>query len=375
MRGNEEEPDEDNPRRGTRRHLYSGNTFHDQTFASVSADDVSEQSRLSMSVKLGTDLVSGSVDASLAEVDIRSRDPERAAESDIVIGPFGVLDFSGPAPFKGQSIASQDGVQLQKATPTVQSDSVIEQTEIMAAQSDDVPKQGDISVEMPDPSPASIIDSLSNIDDFLHWSDILSFSPDQTGFATHPTLSAPYEFSFDLSGEAMSLPTALNSMDDPLWMLTPQQTPMELRTSNEDVLKDGQFLLKHFQDVVIPRIMAIPFGQKSPWKILNLPAAVVAFGDSTYLGTEGVSHARLANLYGLFACAAMNLALQPSTETIHSPEHWNRVANQTYQHAKDHIQISLQHETAGPKKAKYKDQLMAANILTQYAVSSRVLFG
>lgn len=329
-----------------------------------------------MSVKLGTDLVSGSVDASLAEVDIRSRDPERSVERDIVIGPFAVLDFSGPAPFKKQSIASQEeGFQLQKPAPAVQSDPVIEQTEILAAQSDDAPQQGDISAEMPDPSPASIIDSLSNIDDFLHWSDILSFSPDQTGFATHPTLSAPYEFSFDLSGEAMSLPAALNSLDDPLRMLTPQQTPMELRTSNEDVLKDGQFLLKHFQDVVIPRIMAIPFGQKSPWKILNLPAAVVAFGDSTYLGTEGVSHARLANLYGLFACAAMDLALQPSTETIHSPEHWYQVANQTYQHAKDHIQISLQHETAGSKKAKYKDQLMAANILTQYAVSFRILFG
>lgn len=328
-----------------------------------------------MSVKLGTDLVSGSVDASLAEVDIRSRDPERSVESDIIIGPFAVLDFSGPAPFKRQPIASpEEGSQVQEPTLAVQSDPFIEKTQIPAAQSDDVPQQGDMSAEMPDPSPASIIDSLSNMDDFLHWSDILSYSPDQTGFATHPTLSAPYDFSFDLSGEAMSLPAALNSLDDPLRMLTPQQTPMELRTSNEDVLKDGQFLLKHFQDVVIPRIMAIPFGQKSPWKILNLPAAVVAFGDTTYLGTEGVSHARLANLYGLFACAAMDLALQPSTETIHSPEHWYQIANQTYQHAKDHIQISLQHETGGPKKAKYKDQLMAANILTQYAVSSPNLF-
>lgn len=51
-----------------------------------------------MSASLGTDLVSGSVDASLAEVDIRSRDPDRSVESDIVIGPFAVLDFSGSAP-------------------------------------------------------------------------------------------------------------------------------------------------------------------------------------------------------------------------------------------------------------------------------------
>lgn len=324
-----------------------------------------------MSVKLGTNLVSGSVDASLAEVDIRSRDPDRSLENDIVIGPFAVLDFSGPAPFKEQSPTSQEeSSHSQKSAPAIQLDHIPEQTEIPAAESDDVVQQRDISAKIPDPSPASIIDSLSNMDDFLHWSDILSFSPDQSGFATHPSLSAPYDFSFDLNGDAMSIPAALNTLEDPLRMLTPQQTPMELRTSNEDILKDGQFLLKHFQDVVIPRIMAIPFGQKSPWKILNLPAAVVAFGDSTYLGTEGVSHARLANLYGLFACAAMDLALQPSAETIHSPEHWYQIANQAYQQAKDHIQISLQHETAGPKKAKYKDQLMAANVLTQYAVSA-----
>lgn len=222
---------------------------------------------------------------------------------------------------------------------------------------------------MPDPSPVSIIDSLSTMDDFLHWSDILSFSPDQSGFATHLTLSAPFDFSFDMNNDAISIPAALNSLEDPLRMLTPQQTPMELRTSNEDILKDGQCLLKHFQDGVIPRIMAIPFGQKSPWKILNLPAAVVSFGATTYLGTEGVSHARLANLYAIFACAAIDLALQPSAQMIHSSEHWYQIANQTYQQAKDHIQISLQHETGGPKKAKYKDQLMAANILTQYAVS------
>lgn len=323
-----------------------------------------------MSASLGTDLVSGSVDASLAEVDIRSRDPDRSVESDIVIGPFAVLDFSGSAPSQAKpSPTPEEEPHTEIPTSALEPDDILQHTDIPTTHSDDVLQQRDIPAEIPDPSPVSIIDSLSNMDDFLHWSDILSFSPDQSGFATHPTLSAPFDFSFDMNNDAISIPAALNSQEDPLRMLTPQQTPMELRTSNEDILKDGQFLLKHFQDVVIPRIMAIPFGQKSPWKILNLPAAVVSFGDTTYLGTEGVSHARLANLYAIFACAAIDLALQPSTQIIHSSEHWYQIANQTYQQAKDHIQISLQHETAGPKKAKYKDQLMAANILTQYAVS------
>ena len=132
-------------------------------------------------------------------------------------------------------------------------------------------------------------------------------------------------------------------------------------------------LLKHFQDTVIPQIMAIPFGQKSPWKILNLPAAVVAFGDTTFLGTEGISHARLANLYGLLACSAIDLALKPQPDLTQSNKDWYEIANQTYNLAKDHIQTSLRHETQGPKKAKYKDQLMAANILTQYAVGNLVV--
>jgi arginine metabolism regulation protein II len=329
-----------------------------------------------MSASLGTDLVSGSVDASLAEVDIRSRDPDRPVESDIVIGPFAVLDFSGSAPSKAKASPTPDEIaHTQEPASLPQPDDIVQQTEIPATHSDDVLQHEDMPAEIPDPSPVSMIDSLSNMDDFLHWSDILSFSPDQSGFATHPTLSAPFDFSFDVNNDAISIPTALNSLEDPLRLLAPQQTSTELRTSNPDVLKDGQLLLKHFQDVVIPRIMAIPFGQKSPWKILNLPAAVVAYGDTTYLGTEGVSHARLANLYALFACAAIDLALQPSAQTIQSSEYWHQLADQTYQQAKDHIQISLQHETAGPKKAKYKDQLMAANILIQYAVSTiRIIF-
>lgn len=225
-----------------------------------------------------------------------------------------------------------------------------------------------IAEQIPDPSPVSIIDSLSQMDDFLHWSDLLSFSPDNAGLTTHPTLSMPNDLSFDLSNEMGLFQDPRNVQEEPTVILSSQKASEELASTTQDVLKDAQFLLRHFQDVVIPQIMAIPFGQKSPWKILNLPAAVMAFGDTTFLGTGGVSHARLANLYGILACSAIDLALKPPTELVESTECWRRLANQTYQLAKEHIQISLQQETNGPNKAKYKDQLMAANILTQYAV-------
>lgn len=303
-----------------------------------------------MSTALKKDLLSGSIDASLAEVDSRSRDPDRAPDGDIVIGPFSVLDFTTSRKKSERSDLMQDEI-----PPLPSSDQIANSVDTIMPE------------EITDPSPGSIIDSLSQMDDFLHWSDLLSFSPDQAGFALHPSLSMPYDLSLDMGQDTgLFLP---QGQDDSMRLLTPQQTPMEQTASPVNVLEHAQSLLKHFQDIVIPQIMAIPFGLKSPWRILNLPAAVVAFGDTTFLGTEGVSHARLANLYGLLACAAIDLALRPLPGASQSAEDWFQTASQTYQQAKDHMQISLQHETEGTKKAKYKDQLMAANILTQYAVS------
>lgn len=300
-----------------------------------------------MSAALESNLVSGSIDASLAEVELRWRDPDRPT-GDIVVGPFAVLDLNDGSIAQQQpelqQVSSQDGESASEATvPAVQlTDSIIA-----------------------GPSPPSIIESM---DDFLHWSDLLSFSPDQAGLLTHPTLSVPNDFSFDVGNEINLLQSLPNAQEGPMGVI-PEQTSVGLVSTSTDVLNDAQFLLKHFQNVVIPQIMAIPFGQKSPWKI-NMPAALVTLGETTFLGTDGVSHARLANLYGLLACSAIELALKPPTELVKSTEHWHHIAFQTYQWAREHFQISLQCEISGPNKAKYKDQLMAANILTQYAVGT-----
>ncbi|KAJ6108435.1 transcriptional regulator family: Fungal Specific TF [Penicillium sp. IBT 18751x] len=325
-------------RRGTRRHLYT------------------EQSRRSMSTALSKDLLSGSIDASLTEVDSRSRDLDREPNGDIVIGPFAVLDFTATVP------------QRQPAASIV----ARQEDELASNEPEPVQEQaGSLVVErIPDPSPAPIIDCLSHMDDFLHWSDLLSFSPDQAGLTTHPTLSTPNYFSINLDDETGLFQDVHNAPEEPTRILNTQQASTELTSTTPEVLRDAQFLLGHFQNIVIPRILAIPFEVKSPWKILNLPAAVMAFGDTTFLGSSGVSHARLANLYGVLACSAIDLALKPSAESMEPMERWYRTANQTYQLAKDHMQISLQQETHGPSKAKYKDQLMAANILTQYAILS-----
>ncbi|KAJ5790613.1 transcriptional regulator family: Fungal Specific TF [Penicillium psychrosexuale] len=313
--------------RGTRRYLYS------------------EQSRVSMSTALGSDLISGSIDASLAEVDSRLRDPERSLDGDIVIGPFAVLDFSS-APQKPQE-------SVHEIEPVKSDINFAVEAETMAPE------------ELQEPSP---LDSLSQIDDFLHWSDLLSFELGQTEFAANGALSTPNDLSFDMSHE-MGLPADLNHTDE-LQTFTTQYAPAELISTDIDALKDAPCLLKHFQDIVIPHIMAIPCRQKSPWKTLNVPAAVVTYSDSTFLGTERISHAKLANLYGLLACSAIHLVLNPAAISTKPPGYWWKVATQAYLQAKDHMQTSLHSETQGLKKAKYKDQLMAAFILIQYTIMS-----
>ncbi|KAJ5502304.1 transcriptional regulator family: Fungal Specific TF [Penicillium fimorum] len=334
MRTDSEKPESTNVPRGTRRYLYS------------------EQSRLSMSTALGSDLVSGSIDASLAEVDSRLRDPGRSLDNDIVIGPFAVLDFSSATQKPEQELVHEVG--------PVKPDmiSAVDATETVAPE------------KLPEHSPSPIFDSLSHIDDFLHWSDLLSLDPNQTEFATNGALSMPNDLLFDMGQEMGLLPVDLNYSDDLLQSFLTQQAPAELISADMDALRDAPALLRHFQDIVIPHIMAIPCRQKSPWRILNVPAAVVTYGDSTFLRTERVSQAKLANLYGLLACSAIHLVLNPSTISTKSPEYWWKVANHAYLQAKDHMQTSLHSETKGLNKAKYKDQLMAVCILIQYTIMS-----
>ncbi|KAJ5556325.1 hypothetical protein N7494_000240 [Penicillium frequentans] len=337
----------DDGRRATRRHLYT------------------EKDRLSMSDSLTTNLLSGSIDASLAEIELRSRDTDRATDDDVVIGPFGVLKFtSSSTEPQAQECVQSPAQQLVMPTLAQEVEPIPTDPGPSGSADDIVPE------EIQDTSPLSIMDSLSQMDDFLHWSDLLGINLDPSGFATYPNLSLQPDMSLDLNNDVGLLSFTSTTNNNSIQAMTPQQTPMDLVSTATDLLQNAQFLLKHFQDVVIPHIMAIPFGLKSPWKILNLPAAVVSFGDSTFLGTDGVSHARLANLYGIIACSALDLALRPQDGMLESSDHWHHTANQLYHNAKDHMQISLQHETQGPRKAKYKDQLMSANILTQYAILS-----
>ncbi|PYH67435.1 C6 transcription factor [Aspergillus vadensis CBS 113365] len=315
-----------------------------------------------MSDALSADLVSGSIDASLAEIENRSRDAERPSHGDVVVGPFSVLDFRLTGPKSASRAQPADET-------TVANDVVLSSGNTLPEGASGV-------------SPALSQDSLAYMNDLLQWSDILSLDPQLHSATLSGTLDlgdwlpldlvtqAPI-LEHNLLGEAPSLmdDTAAVYNSGPENDSAPNMIPT-VDCNPPDVLADAHFLLRHFQDHVISRMMAVPLDQKSPWKILNVPSAVVTYSDITFLGSQNITHARLANLYCLLACSALHLTVNPSMRTSDSTERWKPVADYAYHLAKDHMQMSLKHETQEPKKAKYKDQLMAICALTEFAVLS-----
>jgi arginine metabolism regulation protein II len=61
--------------------------------------------------------------------------------------------------------------------------------------------------------------------------------------------------------------------------------------------------------------------------------------------------------------------LNPGVTPEKPSQHWERLTTIAYADAKHHMRMSLEHEFQGPKKAKYKEQLMANLSLATFAVS------
>lgn len=302
-----------------------------------------------MSAALAADLPSGSIDTSLAEIDARSKDQRRSTNGAIVVGPFSVLDMT-PVSCSETHPRTADAVE-----------GVGEQGHVQPA----TPPVNDMPPLALSPS-STMIESLAQMDDFLHWSDLFDLGPDPLHLTPHPFLEPVDGFDFAMASTFAQEDTMEHN--DPRRIMTPQQSPLDTSWPPADVMADAPFLLKHFQDNVIAQMMAMPLGEKSPWKILNVPAAVLAYSDLTFLRTQNISHARLTNLYSLLAYSAYHLASNPNVINTNSVEHWKMVTEQAHRQAKDHMQMSLKHEIHQPKKAKYKDQLMAICGMIAFAV-------
>ncbi|KAK5936539.1 hypothetical protein PMZ80_011226 [Knufia obscura] len=311
------------PKVGTRRHLYT------------------EQARLSMSAQLTEQVEPRSVDNSLAEIDSWSQDTKKAGTDGLAVGPFGVIEFNNAAPAVAANLAS---------APTLAPAALV------------MPEMhNDPSSRLVDTP--STLDALTSLPDYLQWSDLfdldfenwLSQQPDN--FAVDATIA---DHDFGLQSTSTPYPA-----QPPVPI--PQSIPAPSNIDDLELKNEAPTLVKHFSDHVVAAIAALPFNTKSPYKVLNVAAAVQTLADIMYLG-RAVKHANAANLYSLLACSAYHIAMNPSGSDITNAMYWNDIAFRAGQRAKEHLQKSLQTELQGPNKAKYKDQLMALMSTLTYSI-------
>lgn len=326
-----------------------------------------------MSSALGSRLISGSIDASLNEIDLRTRDADSTA-ADIVIGPFAV--------FKSAPSNSRQVQHVQSSGPESTENPGSISNYSSSLPSFLPPEPAILETPTYDSTPA-MISSLDNIDDLLQWPDLLDCDFGQSTYL--PSLRGGLDLQFDSNNAGIFDPPigsqSVHCGSGPMLegsarrsagvgILPCHRSDDTTSTPLEEVsLIDAPRLFRNFNDKVIPLTMPIPLDEKSPWKILNVPSAMVTYGDLTILGSDKVSHARQANLYALLACSAHHLALDGSEDSPGSQEYLQGIVKQMAQRGLRHMQLSLQLETGEPKGAKYKDQLMAICCLTEYAVS------
>lgn len=322
-----------------------------------------------MSTALNRGLISGSVDASLNEIEARSSTP-LLPHRDITIGPFAVLNLAS-------SSNKLHGVFTSDATERAA----------------DEPHDGAFS-ESIQPYNTSVMpgEFIELGDDLLHWPDIFDLndnlfgitsnlsmaSTDHAGLSSAPQwLSSENEIqnnSFTMSLDPIHsvLGTHGERQEDGTSILLPQ-TAMASSTGTADIreiLSDAPFLLKIFQKHVVPQLTVVPLGTKTPWNILNVPNAIITLAEITVMESQDITHARHANLFSILSCSAMYLSVTPSAgySVSKSKTRWRQVASQTYDEAKSHMCTSFNEETNGPTKSKYKDQLMAVCAVIESAV-------
>ncbi|RGP77150.1 hypothetical protein FLONG3_4665 [Fusarium longipes] len=205
--------------------------------------------------------------------------------------------------------------------------------------------------------------------DFLHWGDL--FTWDVSVLDNPPQL--PYE-SFD------ALPMNLNwpneSFSESLDTIMPFEPVIDdVACPQLDLTTDAPLLLKHFNDDVINQMGSLPINEKSAWRTLHYPSAVMTLSELTMLEVDKdqIKRANLATFYALIAVSAFHLSLNPITfPSLARPgDHWKSLSKRTYEAAKQHLRISLEKESqSGPHKAKYKEQLMGISAVLATALLS-----
>jgi hypothetical protein len=212
-----------------------------------------------MSLTLCDTLISGSIDATLAEIDRESQGLEQAESNNVVMGPFSVLKFRPGSESETSRSQSQDQPLL--------AGKVVEN----AGNSTNTFLPGPIAPAETQNfgSVTPLTDPLRGMDDFLHWIDILDLEFNPEDILTWPASSTldtmnstPLLFNLPLAepdgAPSITIPHSLPSEPTPAiqgqlsWTPSSQLNADNSSQAASDILADAPFLLKHLQENAAP---------------------------------------------------------------------------------------------------------------------------
>jgi arginine metabolism regulation protein II len=312
-----------------------------------------------MSKALRSNLAAKPIDESLLELEAKCRDGPPHSTDGLVVGPFGVFTLETPTRGTPAAIDSPqpliepqvtDGTQDEIALPSVDS-----------------------------------VGTLADMNDFLDWPDL--FDLDLTGveylpqsFDSNLREAQPETFPVQTYGVPQTSHETINAAytGDIHAGLAPLHLARIDDSTRGNALEgmspaEGQLLLNHFKNHVIAQMQIMPIEKKSPWEINNLNAAIMTLARLTYMTSQPVSHAALANFHALLALSANCLVAESAPDGQGSTDYWRRLAAMAAEKAKENLQCSLRSETKGANTAKYKDQLMAILAMLVFAVGDHTM--
>lgn len=120
-------------------------------------------------------------------------------------------------------------------------------------------------------------------------------------------------------------------------------------------------LLRYFKENVVSLSFPLKNCRKCPWQAVHLPAAMTAFAELSVNHTT--SHTRLSLFYSLLAASCLHkYARNQSAGGLEIS------ANRVKEAAKQHLELALNEEVLGARRAKYKEILMAVLSMVMLSV-------
>ncbi|KAE8367246.1 fungal-specific transcription factor domain-containing protein [Aspergillus caelatus] len=171
---------------------------------------------------------------------------------------------------------------------------------------------------------------------------------------------------YDIAEDVEDVPRADLSLDvDPipnnLEVLLPDATslPMSLIPNPSLALLRSKYipsqapaLLRYFKENIISLSFPLKNCQKCPWQAIHLPTAMSTYAELSIHQTA--SHTRLSLFYSLLAASCLHMfSRNPNAVDL------NMSSKGFTQIAKQHLEVALNEEVLGSRRAKYKELLMA----------------